>query len=109
GITKAYTTRVGSGPFPTELFDSIGEHLQTVGNEKGTTTGRSRRCGWFDAMLVKHAIRVNSINTTCLTKRDVLAGSDASKASVGYEDQDGNGINVPASADQFEKIRPVYN
>ncbi|WP_028295048.1 adenylosuccinate synthase [Oceanobacter kriegii] len=108
GITKAYTTRVGSGPFPTELFDDVGEHLATVGKEKGTTTGRSRRCGWFDAMLVKHAIRVNSINTICLTKLDVLDGLDTIKVCVGYEDAEGNRINVPASADQFEKIKPVY-
>tara|TARA_Y100001001_G_scaffold163376_1_gene192193 strand:+ start:1154 stop:2461 length:1308 start_codon:yes stop_codon:yes gene_type:complete len=108
GITKAYTTRVGSGPFPTELFDDIGEHLQTKGNEKGTTTGRSRRCGWFDAMLVKHSIRVNSINTICLTKLDVLDGLDTIKVCVGYEDENGNAINVPASADQFEKIKPVF-
>ena len=108
GITKAYTTRVGSGPFPTELFDDIGEHLQTKGNEKGTTTGRSRRCGWVDAMLVKHSIRVNSINTICLTKLDVLDGLDTIKVCVGYEDENGNAINVPASADQFEKIKPVF-
>ncbi len=108
GITKAYTTRVGSGPFPTELFDDIGEHLQVKGNEKGTTTGRSRRCGWFDAMLVKHSIRVNSINTICLTKLDVLDGLDTIKVCVGYEDENGNAINVPASADQFEKIKPVF-
>ena len=108
GITKAYTTRVGSGPFPTELFDDVGEHLQTKGNEKGTTTGRSRRCGWFDAMLGKHAIRVNSINTICLTKLDVLDGLDTIKVCVGYEDENGKAINVPASADQFEKITPVF-
>src|SRR5690606_32023063 len=89
GITKAYTTRVGSGPFPTELFDEVGQHLATVGKEKGTTTGRERRCGWFDAMLVKHAIRVNSINTICLTKLDVLDGHETIKVCVGYEDQNG--------------------
>lgn len=108
GITKAYTTRVGSGPFPTELFDDVGRHLSVVGKEKGTTTGRERRCGWFDAMLVKHAIRVNSINTICLTKLDVLDGLETIKVCVGYEDENGKSINVPASADQFEKIRPVY-
>ena len=110
GITKAYTTRVGSGPFPTELpMDSgVGEHLSTVGHEKGTTTGRSRRCGWFDAALVKHAIRVNSVNAICLTKLDVLDGLETVKVCVGYEDADGNRLNVPASADQFEKITPVY-
>jgi len=108
GITKAYTTRVGSGPFPTELFDEVGTHLATVGKEKGTTTGRDRRCGWFDAMLVKHAIRVNSINTICLTKLDVLDGLETIKVCVGYEDENGNTLKVPASADQFEKVKPVY-
>ena len=108
GITKAYTTRVGSGPFPTELFDDVGKHLADVGKEKGTTTGRDRRCGWFDAMLVKHAIRVNSINTICLTKLDVLDGLETIKVCVGYKDADGNSLKVPASADQFAKITPVY-
>ena len=108
GITKAYTTRVGSGPFPTELFDEVGVHLATVGKEKGTTTGRDRRCGWFDAMLVKHAIRVNSINTICRTKLDVLDGLETIKVCIGYEDAEGNRVNVPASADKFEKITPVY-
>ena len=108
GITKAYTTRVGSGPFPTELFDEVGEHLATVGHEKGTTTGRSRRCGWFDAALVKHAIRVNSVNAICLTKLDVLDGLETVKVCVGYQDENGNRMNVPASADQFEKITPIY-
>ncbi|ASP38902.1 adenylosuccinate synthase [Bacterioplanes sanyensis] len=108
GITKAYTTRVGSGPFPTELFDEVGKHLADVGKEKGTTTGRDRRCGWFDAMLVKHAIRVNSINTICLTKLDVLDGLDTIKVCIGYQDEHGNTLKVPASADQFEKVTPVY-
>ncbi|MAA71860.1 MAG: adenylosuccinate synthase [Bermanella sp.] len=110
GITKAYTTRVGSGPFPTELpsEEGVGEHLARVGHEKGTTTGRSRRCGWFDAALVKHSIRVNSVNAICLTKLDVLDGLDVVKVCVGYKDADGNMMNVPASADQFEKITPVY-
>lgn len=108
GITKAYTTRVGSGPFPTELFDEVGEHLAEKGHEKGTTTGRARRCGWFDAMLVKHSIRVNSINTICLTKLDVLDGLDTIKVCVGYQDEKGNSLKVPASADQFDKLTPVY-
>ncbi|MDO6682405.1 MULTISPECIES: adenylosuccinate synthase [unclassified Oceanobacter] len=108
GITKAYTTRVGSGPFPTELFDEVGTQLATVGKETGTTTGRNRRCGWFDAMLVKHAIRVNSINTICLTKLDVLDGLETIKVCVGYEDENGQRMNVPASADKFAKITPVY-
>lgn len=108
GITKAYTTRVGAGPFPTELFDEVGKHLADVGKEKGTTTGRDRRCGWFDAMLVKHAIRVNSINTICLTKLDVLDGLETIKVCIGYQDENGNTLKVPASADQFEKVTPVY-
>jgi len=108
GITKAYTTRVGAGPFPTELFDDVGKHLADVGKEKGTTTGRDRRCGWFDAMLVKHAIRVNSINTICLTKLDVLDGLETIKVCIGYQDENGNTLKVPASADQFEKVTPVY-
>ena len=74
GITKAYTTRVGSGPFPTELFDDIGKHLASVGHEKGATTGRDRRCGWFDASAVKLAVRINSVSGICLTKLDVLDG-----------------------------------
>ena len=108
GITKAYTTRVGAGPFPTELFDEVGAHLSEKGNEKGTTTGRARRCGWFDAMLVKHAIRVNSINTICLTKLDVLDGLDVIKVCIGYQDKDGNPAQMPSSADQFDKVTPVY-
>ncbi|MFY9179363.1 MAG: adenylosuccinate synthase [Venatoribacter sp.] len=108
GITKAYTTRVGSGPFPTELFDKVGEHLAVKGNEKGTTTGRARRCGWFDAMLVKHAIRVNSINTICLTKLDVLDGLDTIKVCVGYQTKDGQAAQMPSSADQFDKVEPIY-
>lgn len=72
GITKAYTTRVGSGPFPTELFDDVGEHLATVGHERGATTGRARRCGWFDAAAVRLAMRINSVSGICLTKLDVL-------------------------------------
>src|SRR5690606_2065391 len=74
GITKAYTTRVGSGPFPTELFDEMGQHLAVKGNEVGTTTGRSRRCGWFDAVALRHAIQINSVSGICLTKLDVLDG-----------------------------------
>lgn len=109
GITKAYTTRVGAGPFPTELFDGVGAHLADKGKEKGTTTGRDRRCGWFDAMLVKHAIRVNSISTICLTKLDVLDGLETIKVCVGYQDEHGNEVKVPSSADQFEKVTPVYH
>ena len=108
GITKAYTTRVGSGPFPTELFDDNGKHLAEKGHEFGTTTGRARRCGWFDAVLVKHSIRINSINAICLTKLDVLDGLDVVKVCVGYEDANGNKVEWPESSEAFDKVTPVY-
>jgi len=108
GITKAYTTRVGAGPFPTELFDDVGAYLSKKGNEVGTTTGRARRCGWFDAVLVKHSIRINSINAICLTKLDVLDGLDVVKVCVGYEDENGNKVEWPESSEAFEKVTPVY-
>lgn len=88
GITKAYTTRVGSGPFPTELFDSVGSHLAKQGNEFGATTGRPRRCGWFDAHSLRRVIHINSISGLCLTKLDVLDGLDTVKICVGYENED---------------------
>ena len=84
GITKAYTTRVGSGPFPTELTDEIGERLGERGREFGTVTGRKRRCGWFDAVLVRQAVKVGGINGIALTKLDVLDGFDSLKVCVGY-------------------------
>jgi adenylosuccinate synthase len=108
GITKAYTTRVGSGPFPTELFDDNGKHLAEKGHEFGTTTGRARRCGWFDAVLVKHSIRINSINAICLTKLDVLDGLDVVKVCVGYQDEQGNKVEWPDSSEAFENVKPVY-
>lgn len=108
GITKAYTTRVGSGPFITELFDENGKHLAEKGNEFGTTTGRPRRCGWFDAVLVKHSIRINSINAICLTKLDVLDGLDIVKVCVGYEDANGQKIEWPESSEAFDLVTPIY-
>jgi adenylosuccinate synthase len=108
GITKAYTTRVGAGPFPTELFDDVGKHLGEKGHEFGTTTGRARRCGWFDAVLVKHSIRINSINAICLTKLDVLDGLETVKVCVGYKDADGNEVEWPESSEAFETTTPVY-
>ena len=108
GITKAYTTRVGSGPFPTELFDDDGKYLAKKGNEFGTTTGRARRCGWFDAVLVKHSIRINSINAICLTKLDVLDGLKTVKVCVGYRDEAGNDVEWPESAEAFARVTPVY-
>lgn len=108
GITKAYTTRVGSGPFPTELFDDDGKHLAEKGHEFGTTTGRARRCGWFDAVLVKHSIRINSINAICLTKLDVLDGLERVRVCVGYKDEAGNAVDWPESSEAFAKVIPVY-
>ncbi|MFG1496248.1 adenylosuccinate synthase [Saccharospirillum sp. HFRX-1] len=108
GITKAYTTRVGAGPFPTELFDDDGKHLAKQGNEFGTTTGRPRRCGWFDAVLVRHSIRINSINAICLTKLDVLDNLKTVKVCTGYQDENGQAVEWPASAEAFEKVTPVY-
>ena len=108
GITKAYTTRVGSGPFPTELGCAVGKHLGEKGHEFGATTGRQRRCGWFDAVAVKHAIRINSISGICLTKLDVLDGLEEIKICVGYKDINGNDINVPFDADGWAEVEPVY-
>ena len=108
GITKAYTTRVGSGPFPTELDDEVGQHLGVKGHEFGATTGRKRRTGWFDAVAVKHAIRINSITGICLTKLDVLDGLETVSICVGYIDQAGNEINVPFDCDGWESVVPVY-
>ncbi|MFT5756750.1 MAG: adenylosuccinate synthase [Alteromonadaceae bacterium] len=109
GITKAYTTRVGSGPFPTELNDEIGDHLGTVGHEFGATTGRERRCGWFDAVAMHRAIQVNSVTGFCLTKLDVLDGLKTLKICTGYKTQAGDIITVPpTAAEGYEKITPVY-
>ena len=108
GITKAYTTRVGSGPFPTELHCDVGRHLGEKGHEFGTTTGRERRCGWFDAVALRQAVRVNSISGICLTKLDVLDGLDEINICVGYRDAEGNDAGMPMHADDFENITPVY-
>ncbi len=109
GITKAYTTRVGSGPFPTELDDEIGNHLGTVGHEFGATTGRERRCGWFDAVAMHRAVQVNSVSGFCLTKLDVLDGLAELKICTGYKTQSGEIITVPpTAAEGYEEITPVY-
>ena len=108
GITKAYTTRVGSGPFPTELHCDIGNYLGEKGHEFGTTTGRERRCGWFDAVALRRAVRINSITGICLTKLDVLDGLDEVKICIGYKNADGNPVDNPTHADDFEGITPVY-
>jgi adenylosuccinate synthase len=108
GISKAYVTRVGSGPFPTELEDAYGERLRAAGHEFGSTTGRPRRCGWFDALVVKYAVRVNGLSGIALTKLDVLSGFDTIKICTGYE-YDGQIVDeLPASLEMFTKCRPVY-
>lgn len=104
GVAKAYTTRVGSGPFPTELLDARGERLRTVGHEYGATTGRPRRCGWFDAALLRHAVMVNGITELALTKLDVLSGMGPLTVGVAYEGLE----DVPAGAAALEGVRPVY-
>ncbi len=108
GITKAYTTRVGSGPFPTELSCEVGNHLGVKGHEFGATTGRERRCGWFDAVAVKHAIRIKSISGLCLTKLDVLDGLESINICVGYKNAAGETISVPFDSAGWDKIVPVY-
>lgn len=115
GITKAYTTRVGAGPFPTELVwdaktdqgDAIGKHLGVVGNEIGAATGRQRRCGWFDAVVVRRAVEVNSLSGICLTKLDVLDGLSEVKICTRYETSD-CGCAGSSDAVSFENVQPVY-
>jgi adenylosuccinate synthase len=108
GITKAYTTRVGSGPFPTELDCEIGAYLGEKGHEFGATTGRKRRCGWFDIIAVRHANRINSVTGVCLTKLDVLDGLETVKICIGYLDVQGKPTGIPFDADGWEEIQPVY-
>lgn len=108
GITKAYTTRVGSGPFPTELFDDVGKHLAAVGHEKGATTGRDRRCGWFDAAAVRLAMRINSVSGICLTKLDVLDGLETVKVCTGYRGVGENTSSSLMDVDAFTALEPVY-
>jgi adenylosuccinate synthase len=112
GITKAYCTRVGGGPFPTELDwekeNTPGWHMATVGAEKGTTTGRSRRCGWFDAALLKRSAQVNGLSGLCITKLDVLDGLSELKLCTGYE-LDGETIDIlPMGADDIARCTPIY-
>ena len=108
GITKAYTTRVGSGPFPTELFCDLGEHLSKKGHETGATTGRGRRCGWLDIAALKQAVYINSISGICLTKLDVLDGIKIIKICTGYLDMDGKKAAPPRHADDYKNLVPEY-
>jgi adenylosuccinate synthase len=108
GVTKAYTTRVGSGPFPTELSDRAGVHLLEAGDEYGTTTGRQRRCGWFDAVVGRYAVRVNGITDLVLTKLDVLSGLEKVRVCVAYE-VDGQRVDsMPTTQTGFHHAVPVY-
>jgi adenylosuccinate synthase len=109
GITKAYTTRVGSGPFPTELDDEIGKHLAARGHEFGSTTGRPRRCGWFDAVALKRSIQINGVTGLCITKLDVLDGVESLNLAVGYKLSNGNDSNIlPTGADDLSCCEPIY-
>ena len=108
GILKAYTTRVGSGPFPTELHDEMGEFLRKTGGEVGVNTGRARRCGWFDAVIGRYAVRVNGITDLFLTKLDVLSGLESVPICVGYE-VDGHRVDeMPMTQTGFHHAVPVY-
>lgn len=108
GIVKAYTTRVGEGPFVTELFDETGERIRTQGREFGTVTGRARRCGWFDAVIVKYAARVNGITSISFMLLDVLTGFDKIKICTAYKMGDKIINNFPASLEDLAKCEPVY-
>jgi len=108
GITKAYTTRVGSGPFPTELFDDMGEHLARKGHEFGATTGRPRRCGWFDAVSLKRSVQINSVSGLCITKLDVLDGLDTIQICTGYQCNGEQRETPPVGADALADCQPVY-
>jgi len=108
GIVKAYTTRVGSGPFPTELLDALGKKLQQDGDEFGATTGRPRRCGWFDAVVVRHAVRLNGMSGLALTKLDVLTGIDPIRICTAYEFNGRRIEDFPASCAVVRGVKPIY-
>ena len=108
GIVKAYTTRVGLGPFPTELTDETGENLRKWGAEYGATTGRPRRCGWFDAFLIKYSRMINGIQRAAITKLDVLSGLNEINVCVGYEENGKKLSTFPSNAHRLENVTPVY-
>jgi len=108
GVVKAYTTRVGSGPFPTECLDAVGEHLQVKGAEFGSTTGRKRRCAWMDMVVLKDAVRLNGLNSLAITKLDVLTGLDPVKIGVAYDLDGKQRDTMPATLKELERCCPVY-
>jgi adenylosuccinate synthase len=108
GVVKAYTTRVGSGPFPTELLDDVGDHIQKKGREFGATTGRKRRCGWFDAVVVRYAARVNGLTGLCMTKLDVLDECKTISICNGYKYKNDILKEMPTEPEVFAKCEPIY-
>ncbi|MDO6354897.1 adenylosuccinate synthase [Caloramator sp. CAR-1] len=108
GVCKAYTTRVGKGPFPTELFDEIGDYIREKGFEYGTTTGRARRCGWLDLVILKYAARISGLTSLAITKIDTLAGLEKIKVCTGYEFEGRVIENFPASLEDLAKCKPIY-
>lgn len=109
GVAKAYTTRVGKGPFPTELFDETGDTIRNKGGEFGTTTGRPRRTGWFDAVIVRHSVRVNGLDGLAINKLDTLSGIGDLKICIGYEKADGTKLrDFPSSLEELAECKPIY-
>jgi adenylosuccinate synthase len=108
GITKAYTTRVGAGPFPTELLTELGERLRAKGGEFGATTGRPRRCGWLDAVVLRHAVRVNGLTSLAVTKLDVLSGIEDLRICTGYRVGGEVLDEIPARRGALDEVEPVY-
>ena len=109
GVGKAYTTRVGKGPFPTELFDETGDNIRNLGHEFGTTTGRPRRCGWFDAVIMRHAVRVNGLTSVAINKLDTLSNLPSLKICTAYQYPDGTVTpDFPCSLEDLELCSPVY-
>jgi len=107
-IVKAYTTRVGAGPFPTELFDENGEYLRKTGHEFGTTTGRPRRCGWYDAPIARYSARINGVTDFVMTKLDVLTGIEQIPVCVAYEVDGVRFDEMPVSQSDFHHAKPIY-
>jgi len=108
GITKSYCTRVGEGVFPTELFDEIGDYMRNRGNEYGTTTGRARRCGWFDCVIIRYAKMINNLDSLAITKLDVLSGIEKIKICTGYDIDGRIYDNVTPNCTTLQKSKPVY-